>query len=53
MFKIPITILESSTCNIKQKIDRAKLLKIAKLIIWDEALMTHKYCLEVLNKTLK
>ncbi|XP_050887974.1 uncharacterized protein LOC127093115 [Lathyrus oleraceus] len=53
MFKIPIPMLESSTCGIEQKCDCAKLLNISKLIIWDEALMAHKYCFEALDKTLK
>jgi len=39
-FKIPVPAL-------------AKLLKITKLIIWDEAPMTHKFCLEALDRTLK
>lgn len=43
MFKIPIPTLESSTGNVEQKSDRAELLKLAKLIILDEALMDHKY----------
>lgn len=37
----------------KTKNDRAKLLKIANLIIWDEAPTTHKYFFETLDKTLK
>ena len=36
MFKIPIPTMESSTCNIDKGSDRAELLKMAKLIIWDE-----------------
>ncbi|XP_050878203.1 uncharacterized protein LOC127082025 [Lathyrus oleraceus] len=39
MFKIPIPTMESSTCNIDKGSDRAELLKMAKLIIWDEAPM--------------
>ena len=37
-FKIPIDILEDSTCSIKAQSSLAKLVKIAKLIIWDEVL---------------
>ncbi|XP_050920143.1 uncharacterized protein LOC127137763 [Lathyrus oleraceus] len=37
----------------KQKNDCAELLKISKLIIWDEAPMAQKYCFEALDKTLK
>ncbi|XP_050889653.1 uncharacterized protein LOC127094939 [Lathyrus oleraceus] len=53
MFKIPIPTMESSTCNIDKGSDRAELLKMAKLIIWDEAPMAHKFCFEAFDKTLK
>ncbi|XP_050915667.1 uncharacterized protein LOC127130741 [Lathyrus oleraceus] len=53
MFKIPIPTMESSTCNIDKGSDRAKLLKMAKLIIWDEAPMAHRFYFEAFDKTLK
>ncbi|XP_050915005.1 uncharacterized protein LOC127129950 [Lathyrus oleraceus] len=53
MFKIPIPTMESSTCNIDKGSDRAELLKMAKLIIWDEAPMAHRFCFEAFDKTLK
>jgi len=34
------------TCNIKQGSPLTKLIVKAKLIIWDEALMMHRYCFE-------
>ncbi|XP_058746023.1 uncharacterized protein LOC131618884 [Vicia villosa] len=37
----------------REKSDRAELLKLAKLIIWDEAPLPHKYCFEALDKTLQ
>uniref|UniRef100_A0A0R0KGP0 ATP-dependent DNA helicase n=1 Tax=Glycine max TaxID=3847 RepID=A0A0R0KGP0_SOYBN len=46
-FSIPVPTLENSTCNIHQGTKQA-----TKLIIWDEALMAHKYCFEALDKTL-
>ncbi|CAB5127091.1 unnamed protein product [Rhizophagus irregularis] len=52
-FKIPINIYEDSTCSIKHNSDLASLLQIAKLIIWDEAPMTHRYAFEAVDKTLK
>ena len=36
-FAIPIDINEESTCNISQNSPMAKLLQLARLIIWDEA----------------
>lgn len=52
-FKIPIPCLESSICNIEKKSDLANLLKVTKLIIWDEAPMTNKFFFEDLDKLLK
>lgn len=51
-FLIPIKINEKSTCNIKIDFPQAKLLLKTKLIIWDEASMTHKFCIEALDKTI-
>jgi ATP-dependent DNA helicase PIF1 len=53
MFKIPIPALESSSCDIDKGSDRAELIKMAKLIIWDEAPMAHRFCFEALDRTLK
>ncbi|XP_050915713.1 uncharacterized protein LOC127130792 [Lathyrus oleraceus] len=53
LFKIPIPTMESSTCNIDKGSDRAELLKMTKLIIWDEAPMAHRFCFEAFDKTLK
>lgn len=42
-FSIPLNLNENSTCNIQQKSDNAELILKAKLIIWDEAPMMHRY----------
>lgn len=52
-FKISVPTLENSTCNIDKGTELAKLLKVTKLIIWDEASMTHRFCFEALDKYLK
>jgi ATP-dependent DNA helicase PIF1 len=52
-FKIPVPTLENSTCNIDGESDHSELLRQAKLIIWDEAPMCHKFCFETLDRTLK
>ncbi|KAH0633187.1 hypothetical protein KY284_035973 [Solanum tuberosum] len=52
-FVIPLNINEDSTCNIKQGTPLANLIVKAKLIIWDEAPMMHKYCFEALDRTLR
>ena len=40
MFRIPIDTLDAeSLCNISKQDQRAELLRVVDLIIWDEALM--------------
>ncbi|KAG5064126.1 hypothetical protein JHK85_005309 [Glycine max] len=46
-------VLQNSTCNVVQSSELAKLLKVTKLIIWDEAHMAHKFCFETLEKSLR
>lgn len=52
-FKIPINIDEDSTCSINPQSDLAALMRKCKLIIWDEAPMTHRHCFEALDKSLR
>lgn len=52
-FAIPIYVNEDSTCNIKQGTALAELIIKAKLIIWDEAPMTHKHCFEAVDRTFR
>ncbi|XP_058749840.1 uncharacterized protein LOC131622824 [Vicia villosa] len=52
-FKISVSTLETSICNINKKDDLAELLKMTDLIIWDEAPMATKFCFESLDKSLK
>lgn len=52
-FKIPININSTSTCSISKQSNLAKLLKLAKLIIWDEISIMNRHSIEALNKTLQ
>ncbi|KAH7657562.1 DNA helicase protein [Dioscorea alata] len=52
-FKIPINIEECSTCKISKQTQLARLIEKTTLIVWDEAPMVHRNCLEALNKTLQ
>ncbi|XP_071727994.1 uncharacterized protein [Rutidosis leptorrhynchoides] len=52
-FAIPINVLEDSFCSIKPDSDMAALLNQAKLIIWDEALLMHRYCFEAFDRTMR
>ncbi|XP_042003866.1 uncharacterized protein LOC121752843 [Salvia splendens] len=52
-FKIPIIVNEDSMCNIKPESALAELIVRAKLIIWDEAPMIHKHCVEAVDRTFR
>ncbi|XP_050878223.1 ATP-dependent DNA helicase RRM3-like [Lathyrus oleraceus] len=50
-FKIPIDIQPSSICGIQKQKDLANLIRVVSVIVWDEAPMTNKNCLEVLDRS--
>ncbi|XP_050909555.1 uncharacterized protein LOC127123378 [Lathyrus oleraceus] len=52
-FKIPIDIQPSSICGIQKQKDLANLIRVVVAIIWDEAPMTNKNCLEALDRSLQ
>ncbi|MCH79314.1 helicase-like protein, partial [Trifolium medium] len=52
-FAIPLNINEYSTCPIGKEEPLAKLIRRAKLIIWDEAPMMHRHCFEAVDRTFK
>lgn len=52
-FAIPLNPTEDVISNIKQGSPLANLIITAKLIIWDEAPMMHRYCFEALDQTLR
>ncbi len=52
-FKIPLNLFHESTCNIAKNTFLADLIKETKLIIWDEAPMSHRYAIEAVNRTLQ
>ncbi|XP_019167574.1 PREDICTED: ATP-dependent DNA helicase PIF4-like [Ipomoea nil] len=52
-FVIPLSLNGDSTCNISQGSDLCELIIRSKLIIWDEALLTHKYYFEALDKAMR
>ncbi|CAM9727800.1 unnamed protein product [Ectocarpus sp. 6 AP-2014] len=55
MLKFPMEekLTSSCVCNIYANSQRAELLRDANLIIWDELPMTHRYCVEALDRTLE
>ncbi|XP_042978864.1 ATP-dependent DNA helicase PIF1-like [Carya illinoinensis] len=52
-FKISLKIEKNSTCNVSKQGNLAKLLRLAKLIIWNEATMCGKYSIEAVDKMLQ
>ncbi|XP_054817030.1 uncharacterized protein LOC129316651 [Prosopis cineraria] len=52
-FAIPIDINEDSVCNISQRSPLAYLLQQTELIIWDEAPMIRRHCIEAFDRSLK
>ena len=52
-FKISIPIIETSTLNISKNSELANLIRMAKLIIWDEVSMAHRYIFKAVDRTFK
>ena len=52
-FKFPLKPNETQSCNISKSTGLAKLIKKARIIVWDEAPMSNKILLEGLDRTLK
>ncbi|XP_027157232.1 uncharacterized protein LOC113758663 [Coffea eugenioides] len=52
-FKIPLHQDIKQTCNISKQSSISKLLKLAKLIIWDKATMAKKYAIESFDAMLR
>ncbi|PIA36722.1 hypothetical protein AQUCO_03300139v1, partial [Aquilegia coerulea] len=52
-FKIPFEVLDDSVCSVTKQTIHTELFKRAKLIIWDEVPMQHRFCVEVVDRTLR
>ncbi|CAN1782874.1 hypothetical protein LINPERHAP1_LOCUS16065 [Linum perenne] len=52
-FPIPIKLTETATCDVFHGTEVAELIQQTSLIIWDEAPMAHKHCMQVLDPTLR
>lgn len=52
-FGIPLNPNEFTTCSIKADSHLADLIRLTKLIIWDEAPMMSKFCFETLDRTMR
>ncbi|MCO5605294.1 hypothetical protein L7F22_059476 [Adiantum nelumboides] len=52
-FKIPLDVDNCSTCNIPVQGHLAELIRVCKLIVWDEAPMTNQNAFEAFDRTLQ
>ena len=52
-FKVPLNITNESVCSINAQSTLADLIRMAKVIVWDEAPMSHKFQMEALDRTLR
>ena len=52
-FKLPLNITCDSICNIDAQSTLAKLIKMAKIIVWDESPMSERYQMEALDRSLR
>ncbi|XP_039690648.1 ATP-dependent DNA helicase PIF1-like [Medicago truncatula] len=50
---VPIEINEASSLTMEKDSPRANLMRAAKLIIWDEAPMMHRWCFEAVDRSLR
>ena len=52
-FKVPLNTNKESVCNINANSTLAKLICETRVIVWDEAPMSHRFQLEALDRTLR
>ena len=52
-FKIPVRITNTSTCDMTRRSASFKLIKAAKVLIWDEAPMQRRWLMECVDRTLR
>ena len=52
-FKVPLEINCESVCSINSQSTLAELIRMAKVIVWDEAPMAHRFQMEALDRTLR
>ena len=53
LFKLPVPVVEGSTCNIKPNSNHAAFLKRQHIIIFDEASMILKHAIEAIDRMFR
>ena len=51
-FNVPIQTNEASNCMFDKESDKAAMFRRAKVIIWDEVPMMHRWCFEAFDQTM-
>jgi hypothetical protein len=51
--KTPLSFTDTSSCEIKKNTHLSRLIEMTSLIVWDEAPMNNKCCIEALDRSLK
>ena len=52
-FKIPLSCDDGASCTFTKQSGTAKLLRMASLILWDEATMTKRQAVEALDNSMR
>ena len=52
-FKIPLEIQELSSLSIPYQSALAELIRVSKVVVWDEAPMIHRFSLEALDRSFR
>ncbi|GFY46291.1 ATP-dependent DNA helicase [Trichonephila inaurata madagascariensis] len=52
-FKLPVPILDNFSCCVRHTSEQRRFLKVAKLIIFDESIMTPQRALSAVDRLLK
>jgi hypothetical protein len=52
-FRIPIDVDRDSICSITANSNTAKVIRAARLIVWDEAPTQHRHCAEAVDRTFR
>ena len=52
-FRVPLKVLENTTCKITVQSEAAELIRRTDLIVWDEAVMQHRYVIEAVDRLIQ
>ena len=52
-FQVPLNVFEDTTCKVTVQSEAAELIRQSDLIIWDEAVMQHRYVYEAVDRLIR